>query len=123
MGVWNRVERAHALDRDERGNSKGGKNWQPLTGSRENELGGRLKIIDFWRQPREKVTFREGKTRSGKDEARLLVAGVFLVWQGRFAGSGRVWRCLLRGLRLWLVGWREEGRLFFCTRDLSKILS
>lgn len=113
VGVWNQVERAHALDRDERGNSKGRKNWQPLTGSRENELGRRLRIIDFWRQPRGKVTFREGKTRSGKNEARLLVAGVFSVWQGRFAGSGRVWRCLLCGLRLWLVGLAGRGATFF----------
>jgi hypothetical protein len=34
-------------------------------------LGGRLRIIDFWRQPRRTMMGREGKTRS-----RVLVAGV-----------------------------------------------
>ena len=63
--------RAHALDREER-NAKGGKIWQPLTGSRKIGCwGGRLRIIDFWLQPRGMAAVRDGKTRS-----RLWVAGV-----------------------------------------------
>ena len=74
-------------------------------------LGGRLRIIDFWRQPRRTASI--GKEKLGRG---CLVAGV-----ARDAKSGRGARGLSwPRLVMWLVEYVVVGPSVFLYRDLSR---